>query len=129
MCYSFPSLFLIFKNEFPPSVSLVVFLSSLLSFLPLEPGLRSQLLSPSQSRKTPATVHELGSFQLSGLMEILMTADTFDSLFYAEKLQTLLHMLWSFLDLLQAEPIKSLLRQVLSLGKQSRNHPFLSCCA
>ena len=64
--YSFPSLFFIFEKEFSPSVSLVVFLSSLLSFLPLEPGLGvpSQLMSPSLSRKTPATIQDLGSFQL-----------------------------------------------------------------
>ena len=69
MCYSFPNLFLIFKNELPPRVSLGAFLSFLLSFLPLEPGFGApSQLSPPQSRKTPATVHNLSSFQLSRLM-------------------------------------------------------------
>jgi len=69
MHYSFPNLFLIFKNEPPPGVSLGAFLSFLLSFLPLEPGLGApSQLSPLRSRKTPATVHGLSSCPLSRLL-------------------------------------------------------------
>lgn len=70
MHYSFPNLFLIFKNELPPQGEpggISVFPAL---FSALEPGLGapSQLLSPPQSRKPPATVYDLGSLQLSRLL-------------------------------------------------------------
>lgn len=77
----------------------------------------------------PAMVHNFSSFQLRGFTEGIITANTSWFLILCWHCKHHLTRSVLFFSNGRLSPSESLLRQSLSLGKQSRNYPFHSRCA